>query len=430
VTDWDSISDAVNGHHSFPNLEQASAAGVKHGTQLNLGSSYLHLAGAVSQGLLTEKEVDVAVGKLFEMRFKLGMFDSVQPYQTPREVVGCAEHDAISVGLSRQTMTLLKNDGGLLPLKTDTKILLLGPRAEDGQGQLGNYQSNPPKTVNLRQGIEALGTAVTFLGGNPSDADLTAAVAKVDVVVYVAGITIADEGEEHDRDAIELPAGQTATLKVLKGAGKPVVLVIIGGSCQAIPWEAENINSILMAWYPGQSGGIGVADVLFGRYNPAGRSPLTWYRATADLPDMSDYTLKARTYLHYTGKVLWPFGHGLSYTTFKYSNLQLSGTGDDRKLTLTVQNTGGLAGGDVPQVYVKYPNRPDEPLKALKAYKRVNVEAGASLGVEIPLSAKTFETFDKASGELNVSSGKFQVCVGPSSDEAKLVCPDNLLVTI
>jgi beta-glucosidase len=313
VTDAGCIENMVTKHHTYIDMAHACAGAIKHGTQLALGGAYNHVVEAVQQGLLTEKEVDAALGKLFEVRFRLGMFDQVQPFQRPRSIVGCDAHDALSIALGHQTLTLLKNQGGLLPLKTDTKILLLGPQAEEWRALLGNYHSAPARLVNYRQGITAAGTSVTWIASNRSDADLVAAAKKVDVVVYVAGLTNLDEGEEpYDRKVIELPAAQTQALNVLKGANKPIVLVIHAGSCQAIPWEAANIDSILMAWYPGQSGGVTVADVLFGKYNPAGRTPVTWYTATSDLPDFSDYNLKGRTYLHYTGKVLWPFGYGLS----------------------------------------------------------------------------------------------------------------------
>lgn len=194
-----------------------------------------------------------------------------------------------------------------------------------------------------------------------ADAGVDEAVATArdaDVIVFVGGLSAQLEGEEMqvdyegfaggDRLAIELPSLQRQLLEKLHATGKPVVFVNLAGSAIAMPWADANLNAILQAWYPGQAGGAAVADVLLGRYNPAGRLPVTFYRSTADLPDFNNYEMAGRTYRYFQGQALYPFGHGLSYTTFRYANLAVSTAGEGRlAVTLDVTNTGERDGDDV-----------------------------------------------------------------------------------
>jgi beta-glucosidase len=260
---------------------------------------------------------------------------------------------------------------------------------------------------------------------------LTAAAAGADAVVFVGGIGPSLVGEEMsvpgpgfyggDRTVIELPEVQTRALKALKASGKPVVFVCCSGSAEAIPWEAENLDAIVQAWYPGQAGGTAVADVLFGEYNPAGRLPITFYRATSDLPAFTDYSMANRTYRYFTGSVLWPFGYGLSYTTFEYGKPQIECAGYDCNVELALKNTGRVDGDEVAQVYVKT-GKAKEPLKSLKAFKRVSIAAGESVKLKMPLPKSSFETFDEGANKLVVVVGEYEVCVGASSLEADGRC--------
>jgi beta-glucosidase len=257
-------------------------------------------------------------------------------------------------------------------------------------------------------------------------AALTAAAGHYDVVVFVGGIQTRGNGqwqesEGHDRATIELPAIQTDALKAFKASGKPVVLVLCGGSALAFPWEAEHLDAILEAWYPGQNGGIAVADVLFGDYNPGGRLPLTFYKATSDLPPIADYAMEGRTYRYFSKPVLYPFGHGLSYTTFEYGTPKLECQFADCGISFSLKNTGHVLGEEVPQVYVKS-GKPKEPIKALKGFKRVAIVPGDTIEVRIPLPESSFQTYDEAADRLVVVSGEYQVCVGSSSLEADGRC--------
>ncbi len=250
-------------------------------------------------------------------------------------------------------------------------------------------------------------------------------VAKCDVIVYVGGLSAALEGEEMpvsfdgfdggDRTKIDLPAVQTNTLKKLKKLGKPIILVNMSGSALALNWENENIDAILQAWYPGQQGGTAIADVLFGDYNPAGRLPVTFYKSVNDLPDFSSYDMEGRTYRYFKGEALYPFGFGLSYTTFSYSNLQLpenASTSDKIRVSVDVENTGKRDGDEVVQLYVKIEDAAvPVPLHALQAFKRINLKTGEKKTVTFELEPKQFAVIDDENKRV-VQPGNFTIFVG------------------
>jgi len=252
-------------------------------------------------------------------------------------------------------------------------------------------------------------------------------------VVFVGGISPQLEGEEMpihvpgfkggDRTDIELPAVQRNFLKALKAAGKKVVFVNCSGSAIALTPESQSCDAILQAWYPGQEGGEAVARVLFGEYNPGGKLPVTFYRDTKQLPDFKDYSMKGRTY-RYMNDALFPFGYGLSYTTFSIGDAQLSATsfGKDGKITLTipVNNVGKKDGTETIQVYIKDPTDAEGPLKSLKAYQRVTVKAGQTANAVITLDSKSFELFDAATNTVRTKGGKYEVYYGNSSADKDL----------
>lgn len=278
---------------------------------------------------------------------------------------------------------------------------------------------------------------LNFLVGVRTPVDCRATANKVkdaDVIVYVGGISPRLEGEEMpvdadgfrkgDRTNIEIPAVQQEMVKALKATGKPLVYVVCTGSALALNWEEANVDAILNAWYGGQEEGTAVADILFGDYNPAGRLPVTFYKSVDQLPDFQDYSMKGRTYRYMTQTPLYPFGYGLSYTTFAYNGGKLSadriGKGEAVTLTFDIANTGGRDGDEVAQVYIKNPNDPDGPIKALKAYKRVHVKAGESVPVSIRLEPKAFESFNDHTQTMEVRPGKYLIVYGGSSADKEL----------
>ena len=263
---------------------------------------------------------------------------------------------------------------------------------------------------------------------------IAASVADADAIIFVGGISPSLEGEEMrvnypgfrggDRTNIDMPEVQVNMLKALQKTGKPVVFVLCSGSTMALAQEAELTDAILQAWYPGQKGGTAVADVLFGDYNPAGRLPLTFYASSDQLPDFEDYDMSNRTYRYFRGKPMFPFGHGLSYTTFLYEKANLSKSKIKRNeklsLNITLKNTGQYNGDEVVQVYVRNLQDPAGPIKSLRAFKRVSLKAGASEQVKINLPPNTFEFFDPQTGTMNVKPGKYELLYGGSSADSEL----------
>ena len=223
-----------------------------------------------------------------------------------------------------------------------------------------------------------------------------------------------------DRTDIELPAVQRNCLKALKEAGKKVILVNCSGSAIAFESETESCQAILQAWYPGEKGGTAVADVLFGDYNPAGKLPVTFYKNSSQLPNFEDYSMKGRTYRYMKEDPLFPFGYGLSYTTFKVGTAKAVQTtikaGDDMTLTVPISNTGKRDGAEVIQVYIHKFGDSEGPIKTLRAFKRVDIKAGKSTDVNIPLDAETFQCYNPLTQTMEVTPGKYELMYGTSSD--------------
>ncbi|MCM1505131.1 MAG: glycoside hydrolase family 3 C-terminal domain-containing protein [Muribaculum sp.] len=255
-------------------------------------------------------------------------------------------------------------------------------------------------------------------------------VSDADVIVFVGGLTPHLEGEEMgvylpgfkggDRTAIELPAVQENMLKALKATGRPVVFVLCTGSAVASPWAAENCDAIINLFYPGESGGTALADVISGDYNPAGRLPITYYASTADLPDFEDYFMDNRTYRFFNGRPLFPFGHGLSYTTFSYGDVVIDRNADAVLLKVPVSNTGQRAGDEVVQVYVKNLQNPSGPKKSLKAFRRVSLGRGETKVVDFELPRTAFECYDRDSEQMIVMPGEYEVYYGGTSADDHL----------
>jgi len=269
-------------------------------------------------------------------------------------------------------------------------------------------------------------------------ADALAAAKSADAVIFVGGISASLEGEEMasdlpgfkggDRTAIELPAVQQALLQQLQATGKPVIFVNLSGSAIAMPWVDEHVNAILQAWYPGQAGGTAVADVLLGQYNPAGRLPVTFYRATADLPAFENYDMAGRTYRYFKGKPLYAFGHGLSYTKFDFNSGKLASkkivANGTAKVTFTVKNAGKMDGDEVAQVYFRHVNSAvPQPKQALCGFARVSVKSGKSSTVTIEVPAERLRYWDAEKKQYVVEPGDYEILVGAASDDIRLKLP-------
>jgi beta-glucosidase len=259
-------------------------------------------------------------------------------------------------------------------------------------------------------------------------------VKNADVILFVGGISPRLEGEEMrvtvegfkggDRTNIEIPSIQKELIKALKATGKPVVDVVCTGSALALNWEEANVDAILNAWYGGEAAGTAVADILFGDYNPAGRLPVTFYKSIDQLPAFEDYSMKGRTYRYMTETPLYPFGYGLSYTKFAYKSAKLTKAvvckTDSVKLSVEVQNTGKCDGDEVVQVYLRNPNDPNGPLKALKGFKRLSIKAGELQKASFVLAPEIFNSFNDHTQKFEILPGKYELLYGGSSDDKSL----------
>ena len=446
VSDCWAISDFYreeNSHKTHPDSASASAAAVLSGTDLECGNSYLSLVDGVKRGLIKESDIDVSVKRLLKARYELGEMDNpkeVSWTKIPFSVVASKEHHEQALEMARKTMTLLQNKNNILPLKRGGKTFaLVGPNANDSIMQWGNYNGFPSHTITMLEGIQkAIAEddklihvpGCSWVKGESNIPQTLAQVKDADVIIFAGGISPQLEGEEMgvdlpgfrggDRTDIELPAIQRQLLKALKAAGKKIVLVNYSGSPIGLEPETQSCDAILQAWYPGQAGGQAVAEVLFGDYNPAGRLPVTFYKNVDQLPDFEDYNMTGRTYRYFQGEPLFPFGHGLSYTTFTYGDVQLPASAKDDetiKICVPVTNSGKMDGDETVQVYIKKQSDTEGPIKALRAFKRVHIPAGQTIQVELELTPKQLEWWDAETNTMRTQAGNFDVMVGGNSED-------------
>ena len=446
VSDCWAISDFYreeNSHKTHPDSASASAAAVLSGTDLECGNSYLSLVDGVKRGLIKESDIDVSVKRLLKARYELGEMDDpkeVSWTKIPFSLVASKEHHEQALEMARKTMTLLQNKNNILPLKRGGKTFaLVGPNANDSIMQWGNYNGFPSHTITMLEGIQkAIAEddklihvpGCSWVKGESNIPQTLAQVKDADVIIFAGGISPQLEGEEMgvdlpgfrggDRTDIELPAIQRQLLKALKAAGKKIVLVNYSGSPIGLEPETQSCDAILQAWYPGQAGGQAVAEVLFGDYNPAGRLPVTFYKNVDQLPDFEDYNMTGRTYRYFQGKPLFPFGHGLSYTTFTYGDVQLPASAKDDetiKICVPVTNSGKMDGDETVQVYIKKQSDTEGPIKALRAFKRVHIPAGQTIQVELELTPKQLEWWDAETNTMRTQAGNFDVMVGGNSED-------------
>jgi beta-glucosidase len=280
------------------------------------------------------------------------------------------------------------------------------------------------------------GTACCALMWDRGDIDVTPRIVErvkdADAIVFAAGFNGDIEGEageprrpiksiDGDRDAIELPEIQSNLIQALAATGKPLIVVNFSGGATAMPWEAEHAHAIVQAWYPGEAGAAAIADLIFGDLSPAGRLPITFYRATTDLLAFDNYAMKGRTYRFFSGKALWAFGHGLSYTTFEYRNVQVRQTKEQVQVSLDVTNTGPRDGEEVVQVYVRRAKRSDEdPQRDLRAFRRVSIVKGKTQRLELSFPASSLRHWDVQRRDYVVDVGEYELQIGAASDDIRL----------
>lgn len=431
-------------HGTHATREDASSHAVLTGTDLECGNAYNGLLKAINEGKIKESDLDVSLIRLFTARYELGEMDASTPWDSiPSSVINSKKHQELALDMTRKSLVLLQNNKNILPLKPQTKVALIGPNANDSIMQWGNYNGFPGHTVTLYEGLKSAIEPGYFVYNkvcdhtNESSLDINKmleAVKESDVVVFSGGISPQLEGEEMpvevpgfrggDRENIQLPQVQRLALKALKEAGKHVVFVNFSGSAIGLEPETKNCDAILQAWYPGQAGGTAIADVLTGKYNPAGRLPITFYKSIAELPDYQDYSMKGRTYRYFQGKPIFPFGHGLSYTTFSYGKAKgyskQINIGEELSITIPLKNKGKMDGEEVIQVYIRRTADKEGPNKSLKSFKRVSMKAGEKKDVQIVLPSEAFECFDTSSNAMRILPGMYEIYYGGSSDDKAL----------
>ena len=460
VSDCGAINDIHANHKIVKTPEQSAALGVITGCDLNCGGIYQnHLQKAIALGLITEKEIDTAVYRLFLARMKLGMFDPVEIVsyaQIPFDINNSQKHDELSFKTALNSMTLLKNNGALpININNIKKIAVVGPNADNLNALLGNYHGTPSNPVTFINGLNNYvgeRTEITYSKGvdlvkngaeglNFLNKSIIDDVKRADLAIFVGGLDATWEGEEMpggikvdgfyngDRTKIELPEIQQKAIKNMLKTGTPVVLVLMAGSSIGLNGLEKELESILMAWYPGQRGGDAIANVLFGDYNPSGKLPVTFYSATSELADFKDYSMQAGkgfTYRYYKGNALYPFGHGISYTDFEYSKLKTNKTNineyENFKISFKIKNIGNYDGDEVVQVYIKdLESNHQMPIKQLKRFERVSLNIGGEKMIEFEFNPiEDLNYYNPVEQKYIVDKGGFEIQVGSSSQDIRL----------
>ena len=454
VSDLESIDGLARDHKVAASKQEAGEMALTAGVDVDLGANcYSLLQESVENGRLPMDVLDRAVKRVLIRKFAAGLFDN--PYIDETEAAGLVrtpEHIETAAQAAREGIVLLKNNG-ILPLKKDMTVALIGPNADNQYNQLGDYTAPQAEdhVVTMREGLEAKGINVRYVKGcairDTRDSQIAQALVATmlsDVAVVVVGgssardfrtkyidtgAAVVDEdsvsdmeaGEGFDRASLELMGLQSELLKAVRAVGKPVVVVYVEGRPLDKDWASEKADALLTMWYPGGEGGTALADVLFGDYNPAGRLPVSVPRDAGQLPVYyNKKNPRGHDYVEMSADPLYPFGYGLSYTTFEYSGLSVSGSVPEVEVTVQVRNTGSRDGDEVVQLYVIDPLASTvRPRKQLRAFDRVFIKAGETVPVTLKLGPEAFSLVN-AAGETVIERGDFILEVGASSEDIRL----------
>lgn len=459
VSDCWAIRDFHEHHKVTNNWEESATLAIKAGCDLNCGCTFEHLPQAVEQGLLSEADLDISLRRLFRARMLLGMFDPPErvPYASiPYEVNDCEAHHELALKAARESIVLLKNKNGTLPLSPEIRrIAVIGPNANDDRVMLGNYNGTPSSPVTP---LEAIRRAVSKqtkvfycegcrLTGMDTDglsraghlSEAVSVAERADAVVLVLGLSADIEGEQGDvsnsesagdKVDLNLTGLQQRLMEQIVALGKPTVLVLMAGSAMSVTWAEQHVDAILDVWYPGGAGGTAIADVLFGKYSPAGRLPVTFPKSVSDLPEITNYGMKGRTYRYLEKEPLFPFGFGLSYAKFEYSDLRIEGltnasidaaalVADGLRISVTVKNAGPCQSDEVSELFVQdLVASCRVPHHELRGFQRFTLAPGESKRVSFALSARDLSLIDEQ-GQRVLEPGTFRIHVGGSQPDAR-----------
>jgi beta-glucosidase len=447
VTDCWALEDIWSRHKVMANSVEVAAAAIKAGVNLDCSNMLQDdVMKAIRQKLLTEKEVDSSLAGILRTQFKLGFYDNAENNLYAKygaDSVSNAYHINLARKTAQEGMVLLKNEKNILPLnkKQYGAIMVVGPNAASLDALVGNYHGVSNKAVNFVEGITAAvdaGTRVEYdQGCDYSDTvhfGGTWAAGNADITIAVIGLTPVYEGEEGDaflapgggdRKSLSLPASHIAYMKALRKAhNKPIVAVITAGSAVDVSAIEPYADAIVYAWYPGEQGGNALADILFGKVSPSGHLPVTFYHSLNDLPAYDSYAMKDRTYRYYNGEVQYPFGFGLSYSSFSYQWKQPPADEyslqDTIKIKLSVSNTGSYNSDELVQVYVGYPETEAMPIKELKAFKKVSVYKGKNKDVSLTIPVADLQKWDEATHGWKLYPGNYKIYVSKNANESIL----------
>ena len=456
VSDCGALADIHLNHKITNDAAESAALALKHGCDLGCDIVFEEIPEAIRRNLITEADVDRALERTLGTRFKLGMFDPPEdvPYTSiSMDVVACPKHRALAYQAAVESIVLLKNKNKVLPIKpTTNKILLTGPTATSLEVLLGNYYGFNETMSTILEGItgripEGMGMGYhpgallahpnaierNWSFGLSQEAELT--IACVGYSPFLEG----EEGESlltpknGDRNRIELPENQVHFIKQLAVHGARIILVVTGGSPIALGEVEQLVEAILFVWYPGMEGGKAVADVLFGDVSPAGKLPVTFPQSIDQIPPFEDYSMAGRTYRYMTEEPLYPFGFGLSYSTFTYSDLQISNkaiaAGEPLELSVRVTNSGDRTAAEVAQIYLTDLEASTiVPNNKLIGFKRLVLEAGESQDIRFTVTPGMMSFYDE-DGKLTLEKGDFRLELGgcsPGSRGKILGAPDSV----
>ncbi|HVS73340.1 MAG TPA: glycoside hydrolase family 3 N-terminal domain-containing protein [Phycisphaerae bacterium] len=457
VSDWTGVTQMVRAHNYVPTEVDAVAAAINAGLDVMCDPRNLHdeVVQAVDSGKLSKEALDRAVLHNITLRMRLGMFDPPEkvPFKTTSATaVGSAAHRELALKCALESTVLMKNDaapkgygfGKLLPidLRRVDSIAVVGPYAQ--VRQYGAYSAQAPAgpAPTIVESLRAaVGNRVKINTADWNDSlDKAVHAAETSTItIAVVGLNNSMEKEGIDRYTLDLPPDQRQFLEKVVAANPLTIVVLEGGAPIGVEWMKKNVPAILNVWYPGEQGGPALAQVLLGQYDPAGRLPMTYYRSIDDLPAMDDYTVvDGRTYMYTTKPVSYPFGHGLSYTTFEYRSIhapERATAKDTIDVAVDVANTGERDGEDVVQLYVRKvragaaseaasepaaPSAADpQPLEQLKAFERVAISGGNTATVHLRLAVADLGMWDSEHGEYAVAPGVYELMVGASSADIR-----------
>lgn len=440
VSDCGAICDLEDHHHAANNKAEAAALALNSGCELNCGEAYGKLSAAYAMGLIDEATVTAAAEKLFEARYRLGMFlpKEKRPYaDLDYNIVACKEHMELSQKAAAASVVMLRNNG-ILPISDNIRsIAVVGPNADVKDVLLGNYNGTPSEYSTLLQaikkdfagrriyysrGCDIVKDNIPFFVENPFTEALIVAK-KSDLVIFCCGLQPAFEGEEGDafnsdaggdKLSLELPRSQQKLLIELLKLDRPVVIVNFSGSAITFEPYTERTAAILQAWYPGEQGAYAISGILSGKYNPSAKLPVTFYRSDADLPSFDDYRMEGRTYRYMEKEALYDFGFGLSYSEFTFKKARIKGTDRSSKcLTVSVQlsNTSQIDGEEVVQIYAKRDSEYETRNPKLVAFKKVFVPAGQTVDMSLKIEFDPLYVFDD-NGKQLCEDGDYTFYIG------------------